>query len=89
MEVLQRNMKTDRDRITQFSPHLFTSTELYFSHQIFVIFIFFVIFSDSQMSGCPDPRDLSHCLFEALYNDACQRPEEMKIICNDFCNRPC
>lgn len=56
---------------------------------IFVIFVNLLLSLDSEISGCPDPRDLSHCLFEAIYNDGCQTPEEMKIICREFCSRPC
>ncbi|KAL9969990.1 hypothetical protein ACROYT_G022287 [Oculina patagonica] len=47
------------------------------------------LIEDNEMSGCPDPRDLSYCLYEAIFNDACLRPDKMKLICNDYCNRPC
>ncbi|KAJ7371689.1 hypothetical protein OS493_023720 [Desmophyllum pertusum] len=45
---------------------------------------------DSETSGCPDPRDLHYCMFEALYNDACfENPVEMTSICNNFCSGFC
>ncbi|PFX21350.1 hypothetical protein AWC38_SpisGene14157 [Stylophora pistillata] len=49
-----------------------------------------LLLEEPEMTECPDPIDMSFCLFEFLYNEACFKgTEEFNKRCQNLCTGLC